>query len=129
MQSLVLLFPFRFCNKTLNYICGNINFDARLCNVNLCLMSRLYSMCSLPNFTIAKVLSAIVVCNLSNHGSLTIKERNLVPLELIHSDRRETWHLLHDVFVGFDCLGGNRLAAHPRGRCGSYSGDFFFCLM
>ena len=48
-----------FCNKLLNYSCGNVNDDAsvwhsRLCHVNFGLMSRLSSMCLIPNIIIAK---------------------------------------------------------------------------
>ena len=45
-----------FCNKSANHICGNVSDDAsvwhsRLYHVNFGLMSRLSSMCLIPNFT------------------------------------------------------------------------------
>jgi len=48
-----------FCNKSVNHICGNVSDDAstwhsRLCHINFGLMSRLSSLCLIPNFTIAK---------------------------------------------------------------------------
>ena len=48
-----------FCNKSVNHICGAVNDDAsvwhsRLCHVNFGLMSRLSSMCLIPNLTVAK---------------------------------------------------------------------------
>src|SRR5438128_2983762 len=48
-----------FCNTSVNHICSSVNADAsvwhsRLCHVNFGLMSRLSSMCLIPNITIAK---------------------------------------------------------------------------
>jgi hypothetical protein len=75
-----------FCSKLVNHICATINdslsvWHSRLCHVNFGLMSRLSSLSLILDFTIAKVLSAIVMCNLSNLESLTRQRR------------RETWHL------------------------------------
>jgi hypothetical protein len=75
-----------FCNKFVNHICGGVNdhtsvWHSRLCHINFGLMCRLSSMSLIPKFTIAKVVSVIVVCNRSN---LVI---------LIWRSRRETWHL------------------------------------
>ena len=48
-----------FCNKSVNHIRSAANDDAsvwhsRLCHVNFGLMSRLSSMCLIPNLTVAK---------------------------------------------------------------------------
>src|SRR6185503_18422884 len=48
-----------FCNESVNHICGAVNDNAsvwhsRLCHVNFGLMSRLSSMCLIPNLTVAK---------------------------------------------------------------------------
>ena len=48
-----------FCNKSVNHICGAVNDDASVCHSHLChvnfdLMSRLSSMCLIPNFIVAK---------------------------------------------------------------------------
>ena len=82
-----------FCNKSVNHICGNVNADAsvwhsRLCHVNFGLMSRLSSMSLIPNFTIAKgsKCHSCVQSKQPRKPHTAAEERNLAPLELIHSD-------------------------------------------
>ena len=48
-----------FCNKSVNHICGAVNdgasvWHSRLCHINFDLISRLSSMCLIPNIIIAK---------------------------------------------------------------------------
>jgi hypothetical protein len=82
-----------FCNKLVNHICSGVNDDAsvwhsRLCQVNFGLMSRLSSMCLIPNFTIvkgSKCYSCVQSKQPRKHHKLA-EEMNLTPLELIHSD-------------------------------------------
>lgn len=82
-----------FRNKSVNQICVSVNDDAsvwhsRLCHINFGLMSRLSSMSSIPNFTIAKG-SKCHSCLQSKHPRklhTTVEERNLAPLEIIHSE-------------------------------------------
>src|SRR5438128_48368 len=82
-----------FCNKSVNHICGSVNADAsvwhsRLCHVNFGLMSRLSSMSLIPNFTIAKgsKCHSCVQSKQPRKPHTADEERNLAPLELIHSD-------------------------------------------
>ena len=82
-----------FCNKSVNHICGSVNADAsvwhsRLCHVNFGLMSRLSSMSLIPNFTIAKgsKCHSCVQSKQPRKPHTATEERNLAPLELIHSD-------------------------------------------
>ena len=82
-----------FCNKSVNHICGNVDSDAsiwhsRLCHVNFGLLSRLSSMSLIPNFTIAKgsKCHSCVQSKQPRKPHMAAEERNLAPLELIHSD-------------------------------------------
>src|SRR6185312_5234729 len=86
----------KFCNKSVNHICGNISDDAsvwhsRLCHVNFGLMSRLSSMCLIPKFTIAKgsKCHSCVQSKQPRKPHKAAEERHLAPLELIHSDLYE----------------------------------------
>ena len=82
-----------FCNKSVNHICGAVNDDAsvwhfRLCHVNFGLMSRLSSMCLIPNLTVAKgsKCHSCVQSKQPRKPHKAAEERNLASLELIHSD-------------------------------------------
>ena len=82
-----------FCNKSINQICANVNDDAsiwhsRLCHINFGLMSRLSSMSLIPNFTVAKgsKCHSCVQSKQPRKPHKAAEERNLAPLELIHSD-------------------------------------------
>jgi hypothetical protein len=76
-----------------NHICGTINdslsvWYSCLCHVNFCLISHLSSLSLIPDFTIAKG-SKCHNCLQSKQPRKPHKaaeERNLAPLELIHSD-------------------------------------------
>ena len=77
----------------MNYICGVVNDDAgiwrsHLCHVNFGLMSQLSSMSLIPNFTIVKgsKCHSCVQSKQLRKPHKAIEERNLAPLELIHSD-------------------------------------------
>ena len=82
-----------FCNKFVNHICGDVNDDtsvwhSRLCHINFGLMSRMSSMSLILNFTIVNG-SKCHCCGQSKQPRKPHKateERNLAPLELIHSD-------------------------------------------
>jgi hypothetical protein len=85
-----------FCNKSVNHICGAINNDAsvwhsRLCHVNFGLISQLFSICLIPNFTIAKgsKCHSCVQSKQPRKPHKSAEERNLAPLELIYSNRCE----------------------------------------
>ena len=91
--GLFRLFLADFCNKSVNHICGVVNDDAsiwhsRLCHVNFGLMSRLSSMSLILNFTIVKCSKchSCVQSKQPRKPHKAIEERNLAPLELIHSD-------------------------------------------
>src|SRR4051812_25018517 len=82
-----------FCNKSVNHICGDVNEDtsvwhSRLCHINFGLMSRMSSMSLIPNFTIAKgsKCHSCVQSKQPRKPHKAAEERNLAPLELIHSD-------------------------------------------
>ena len=82
-----------FCNKSINQICASVNDDAsiwhsRLCHINFGLMSRLSSMSLIPNFTVAKgsKCHSCVQSKQPRKPHKAAEERNLAPLELIHSD-------------------------------------------
>jgi hypothetical protein len=82
-----------FCNKSVNHICGGVNDDtsvwhSRLCHINFGLMSRMSSMSLIPNFTIAKgsKCHSCVQSKQPRKPHKAAEERNLAPLELIHSD-------------------------------------------
>ena len=82
-----------FSNKSVNHICTAVNDDAsvwhsRLCHVNFGLMSRLSSMCLIPNLTVAKgsKCHSYVQSKQPQKPHKAAEERNLAPLELIHSD-------------------------------------------
>jgi hypothetical protein len=82
-----------FCNKSVNHICDTINDGSSvwyscLCHVNFGLMSHLSSLSLIPDFTIAKG-SKCHSCMQSKQPlkpHKVVEERNLAPLELIHSD-------------------------------------------
>jgi transposase InsO family protein len=82
-----------FCNKSVNHICGMINDNlsighSRLCHVNFGLMSRLSSLNLILDITIAKcsMCHSCVQCKQPRKPHRAAEERNLAPLELIHSD-------------------------------------------
>src|SRR3954464_11514561 len=82
-----------FCNKSVNHICGSVDSDAnvwysRLCHVNFGLMSRLSSLSLIPTFAIAKgsKCHSCVQSKQPRKPHTSAEERNLAPLELIHSD-------------------------------------------
>ena len=82
-----------FCNKSVNHICGGVNDDtsvwhSRLCHINFGLMSRLHDMSLIPKFTIAKgsKCHSCVQSKQPRKPHKATEERNLAPLELIHSD-------------------------------------------
>jgi transposase InsO family protein len=82
-----------FYNKSVNHICGTINdnssvWHSRLCHVNFGLMSRLSSLNLIPDLTIAKgsKCHSSVQSKQPRKPHRAAKERNLTPLELIHSD-------------------------------------------
>ena len=82
-----------FCNKSINQICASVNDDAsiwhsRLCHINFGLMSRLSSMSLIPNFTVAKgsKCHSCVQSKQPRKPHKAAEERNLAPLELIHSN-------------------------------------------
>ena len=82
-----------FCNKSVNHICGSVDSDAsvwhsRLCHVNFGLMSRLSSMSLIPTFAIAKgsKCQSCVQSKQPRKPHTAAEERNLAPLELVHSD-------------------------------------------
>jgi hypothetical protein len=82
-----------FYNKSVNHICGTINdslsvWHSRLCHVNFGLMSRLSSLSLIPYFTIVKGSKcySCVQSKQPRKPHKAAKERNLAPLELIHSD-------------------------------------------
>nr|CAH65951.1 H0716A07.9 [Oryza sativa] len=82
-----------FCNKSVNHICGSVDDEAnvwhsRLCHINFGLMSRLSSMCLIPKFSIVKgsKCHSCVQSKQPRKPHKAAKERNLAPLELLHSD-------------------------------------------
>jgi transposase InsO family protein len=82
-----------FSNKCVNHICGGVNDDAslwhsRLCHVNFGLMKQLSSMSLIPSFTFAKgsKCHSCVQSKQPRKPHKAAEERNLAPLELIHSD-------------------------------------------
>src|SRR3954465_3659428 len=82
-----------FCNKSVNHICGSMDSDAnvwhsRLCHVNFGLMSRLSSLSLIPTFAIAKgsKCHSCVQSKQPRKPHTAAEERNLAPLELVHSD-------------------------------------------
>ena len=82
-----------FCNKSINQICASVNDDAsiwhsHLCHINFGLMSRLSSMSLIPNFTVAKgsKCHSCVQSKQPRKPHKAAEERNLAPLEPIHSD-------------------------------------------
>jgi hypothetical protein len=82
-----------FCNKSVNHTCGGVNDDAgvwhsRLCHVNFGLMSLLFSICFILNFTIVKgsKCHSCVQSKQPRKPHKSAQERNLAPLELLHSD-------------------------------------------
>jgi hypothetical protein len=88
-----------FCNKSVNHICGTIKdsssvWHSRLCHVNFGLMSRLSSLSLILDFTIAKgsKCHSCVQSKQPRKPHKAAEERNLAPLELIHSDLlRDEW--------------------------------------
>jgi transposase InsO family protein len=82
-----------FCNKSVNHICGGVNDDTSvwhslLCHINFGFMSRLSWMSLVPKFTIAKGSNchSCVQSKQPCKPHTAAEERNLAPLELIHSD-------------------------------------------
>jgi transposase InsO family protein len=82
-----------FCNKSVNHICGTINdnssvWHSRLCHVNFGLMLRLSSLNLIPDLTIVKgsKCHSCVQSKQPRKPHRAAEERNLAPLELIHSD-------------------------------------------
>nr|ABF98465.1 retrotransposon protein, putative, Ty1-copia subclass [Oryza sativa Japonica Group] len=82
-----------FCNKSVNHICGSVDDEAnvwhsRLCHINFGLMSRLSSMCLIPKFSIVKgsKCHSCVQSKQPRKPHKAAEERNLAPLELLHSD-------------------------------------------
>jgi hypothetical protein len=82
-----------FCNKSVNHICSTINdsssvWHSRLCYVNFDLMSYLSSLSLILDSTIAKGSKcySCVQSKQPRKPHKAAKERNLAPLELIHSD-------------------------------------------
>jgi hypothetical protein len=74
-------------------ICGGVNDDtsvwhSRLCHINFDLMSQLSSMSLILKFTVAKgsKCHSYVQSKQPRKPHTTADERNLAPLELIHSD-------------------------------------------
>jgi hypothetical protein len=85
-----------FCNKSVNHICGRVNDDTsiwhyRLYHINFGLMSQLSSMSLILKFTIAKgsKCHSCVQSKQPRKPHTMTEERNLAPLELIHSDLYE----------------------------------------
>ena len=82
-----------FSNKCVNHICGGVNDDAslwhaRLCHVNFSQMKQLSSMCLITSFTFVKgsKCHSCVQSKQPRKSHKAAEERNLAPLELIHSD-------------------------------------------
>nr|AAX96807.1 retrotransposon protein, putative, Ty1-copia sub-class [Oryza sativa Japonica Group]ABA92798.1 retrotransposon protein, putative, Ty1-copia subclass [Oryza sativa Japonica Group] len=82
-----------FCNKSVNHICGSVDDEAnvwhsRLCHINFGLMSRLSSMCLILKFSIVKGSNchSCVQSKQPRKPHKAAEERNLAPLELLHSD-------------------------------------------
>nr|CAE02930.3 OSJNBa0014K14.2 [Oryza sativa Japonica Group] len=82
-----------FCNKSVNHICGSVDDEAnvwhsRLCHINFGLMSRLSSMRLIPKFSIVKgsKCHSCVQSKQPRKPHNAAEERNLAPLELLHSD-------------------------------------------
>nr|ASR75387.1 retrotransposon protein [Oryza barthii] len=82
-----------FCNKSVNHICGSVDDEAnvwhsRLCHINFGLMSRLSSMCLIPKFSVVKgsKCHSCVQSKQPRKPHKAAEERNLAPLELLHSD-------------------------------------------
>src|SRR5436190_9512748 len=82
-----------YCNKSVNHICGNVDDDAsvwhsRLCHINFVSMSRLSSLNLILKFSIIKVSKchSCVQSNQPRKPHKAVGERNLAPLEHIHSD-------------------------------------------
>jgi hypothetical protein len=77
----------------MNHICGGVNDDtsvwhSRLCHINFGLMTQLSSMSLILKFTFAKgsKCHSCVQSKQPCKPHMAAKERNLAPLELIHSD-------------------------------------------
>nr|AAP44650.1 putative polyprotein [Oryza sativa Japonica Group] len=82
-----------FCNMSVNHICGSVDDEAnvwhsRLCHINFGLMFRLSSMCLIPKFSIVKgsKCHSCVQSKQPRKPHKAVEERNLAPLELLHSD-------------------------------------------
>nr|AAU90206.1 putative polyprotein [Oryza sativa Japonica Group] len=82
-----------FCNKSVNHICGSVDDEAnvwhsRLCHINFGLMSRLSSMYLIPRFSIVKgsKCHSCVQSKQPRKPHKAAEERNLAPLEFLHSD-------------------------------------------
>jgi hypothetical protein len=93
-----------FCSKSMNHICGSVNDDtsiwhSRLCHINFGLMSQLSSMSLISKFTIDKgsKCHSCVQSKQPRKPHTATEERNLAPLELIHSDLCEMNDVLKKV--------------------------------
>lgn len=81
-----------FCNKVVNSV-NSINnesnvWHSRLCHINFGCMTRLANLSLIPKITVAKSskCQACVQAKQPRKPHKTAEERNLAPLELIHSD-------------------------------------------
>ena len=84
-----------FCDNVVNHVCTNVDqtnvWHSRLCHVNFGCMSQLANMSLIPKFTLVKG-SKCHVCVQAKQPRKPHKpamERDLAPLELIHSDLSE----------------------------------------
>ena len=83
-----------FCNKVVNHICDPNNGDeanvwhSRLCHINFGCMSRLSSLNLILKLSIVKgsKCQTCVQAKQPRKPHKVVEERNLAPLELIHSD-------------------------------------------
>ena len=81
-----------FCDNVVNHVSTSVNetnvWHSRLCHVNFGCMSRLADMSLIPKFTFVKgsKCHACVQAKQPRKPHKPAKERNLAPLELIHSD-------------------------------------------
>jgi hypothetical protein len=81
-----------FCDNVVNHVSTSVNetnvWHSRLCHVNFGCMTRLADMSLIPKFTFVKgsKCHACVQAKQPRKPHKPAKERNLAPLELIHSD-------------------------------------------
>src|SRR5436190_1491859 len=79
------------CNKVVNHVCTNSEsnvWHSRLCHINFGCMTRLAKMNLIPNFTTVEgsKCQVCVQAKQPRKSHTTAEVRDLVPLELIHSD-------------------------------------------